>query len=494
MRAKRFLRQHEPLSPLIALIVIVVLIVAIGAFVWLTYNRLVALRLACENSWSQIDVALKLRHDLIPTLVAAVSGYAGHEAQTLAQVTELRSDAVASDGSGPAQRGTAEARLGGGVNRMLLLAEDYPELRATENFQKLQTELSDVEEKISITRRVYNDTVETLQHEDPGLPVGPDRERLQLRAARVLRGRRRCRDCADGLARWCPRWNGRRARMSAGRLIWGVLWRFLVAGIVFTILAVLPSIFIPEDGGPQKAFEITDGNTRVELHRRRQPPHHREAPLRVLRRQLLGRLPGHPVRAGARISNVSVAEGGKAYRPGANTELGSFDRPDSFGTTETPDYPGVRVVWHYDKTKDPKTFTLSYDVDGAVTAYDDVIDVGWDVWGAQWTFWLNNLSAQIVTPDGSDPTDAWVSTFDAPDPGAIATGQPAGTRELGAEPDIGGGRGELLGRAGCRGPRRPLQGARAPGRGQLRQRRPCRARATAPTSSPPTRTRSRRPS
>ena len=100
---------------MIALIIIVVLILAVGAFVWLTYNRLVALRLACENSWSQIDVALKLRHDLIPTLVAAVSGYAGHEAQTLTQVTELRGGAVDADDAGPAERGTAEARLGGSV-------------------------------------------------------------------------------------------------------------------------------------------------------------------------------------------------------------------------------------------------------------------------------------------------------------------------------------------------------------------------------------------
>ena len=99
-----------PEPRLIVLIVIVVLLLAAGAFAWLTYNRLVALRLACENSWSQIDVALKLRHDLIPTLVAAVAGYAGHEAQTLTQVTDLRSDAVASDTSGPAQRGTTEAR------------------------------------------------------------------------------------------------------------------------------------------------------------------------------------------------------------------------------------------------------------------------------------------------------------------------------------------------------------------------------------------------
>jgi LemA protein len=146
----------------IVLIVIAVVLVAIVAFVWLTYNRLVALRLACENSWSQIDVALRLRHDLIPGLVAAVSGYAGHERATFENVSELRSEAMSADDAGPADRGTAEARLGGSLGRMLLLAEDYPELRATENFSKLQTDLSEVEEKISITRRVYNDTVETL--------------------------------------------------------------------------------------------------------------------------------------------------------------------------------------------------------------------------------------------------------------------------------------------------------------------------------------------
>ncbi len=146
---------------MIILVVIVVLIVAVGAFVWLTYNRLVGLRLACENSWSQIDVALKLRHDLIPNLVGAVSGYAEHERDTLEQVTELRTSAIGADEAGPAERGTAEARFGGGIGRMLAVAESYPQLRATENFQKLQTELSSVEEKISITRRVYNDTVQT---------------------------------------------------------------------------------------------------------------------------------------------------------------------------------------------------------------------------------------------------------------------------------------------------------------------------------------------
>ena len=146
---------------MVVLIVIAAVLVAIAAFAWLTYNRLVELRMACESSWSQIDVALRLRHDLIPTLVGAVSGYASHERATFEKVTELRSEAIAADDAGPAERGTAEARLGGGLSRMLMLAEDYPELRATENFAQLQTELTDVEEKISITRRVYNDTVET---------------------------------------------------------------------------------------------------------------------------------------------------------------------------------------------------------------------------------------------------------------------------------------------------------------------------------------------
>jgi LemA protein len=146
---------------LTVLIIIAVVFVALAAFVWWTFNRLVTLRLACENSWSQIDVALKLRHDLIPNLVTAVAGYAGHEQQTLSQVTELRSGAIAADDANPAERGTAEARLGSGLGRMLVLAEQYPDLRATENFAQLQTDLTSVEEKISITRRVYNDTVET---------------------------------------------------------------------------------------------------------------------------------------------------------------------------------------------------------------------------------------------------------------------------------------------------------------------------------------------
>jgi LemA protein len=143
------------------LIVAIAVAVLVAVWVALTYNRLVALRLACQSSWAQIDVALRLRHDLVPRLAETVAGYAGHERTTLEEVTRARTSAVAANELAPGQRGAAEATLGAGIGRAVLLAEDYPELLATENFSRLQRDLAEVEEKIAITRRVYNDTVET---------------------------------------------------------------------------------------------------------------------------------------------------------------------------------------------------------------------------------------------------------------------------------------------------------------------------------------------
>ena len=143
--------------------VIIALAVVAVVVLWsvVTYNRLVQLRLACESSWSQIDVALRLRHDLVPRLAEAVAGYAGHERQTFENVAAARSRAVQASGEPPAARGPAEAAFGAAIGPAMLVAENYPELLATENFAQLQAELSWVEVKISITRRVYNDTVET---------------------------------------------------------------------------------------------------------------------------------------------------------------------------------------------------------------------------------------------------------------------------------------------------------------------------------------------
>lgn len=146
---------------MIVLIALIAIVVLAGVFVLLTYNRLVRLRLAAENSFSQIDVALRLRHDLVPRLVEAVRGYAGHERTTLENTTQARASAMSAGASGPAQRAAAEGILTAGLSNLLVNVEAYPELRATENFMALQKELSSVEERISITRRVYNDTVET---------------------------------------------------------------------------------------------------------------------------------------------------------------------------------------------------------------------------------------------------------------------------------------------------------------------------------------------
>jgi LemA protein len=147
---------------MVVVIVIGAVVLAVALFVLITYNRLVRMRLACDNSWAQIEVALKLRHDLVPNLVAAVSGYAGHERATFERTAEARGAAVAAVGSGPAAQGPVEGMLAAGITNLIGVAEAYPELEASENFASLQRDLSSVEERISITRRVYNDTVETL--------------------------------------------------------------------------------------------------------------------------------------------------------------------------------------------------------------------------------------------------------------------------------------------------------------------------------------------
>jgi LemA protein len=147
------------LLAVIGLIVAIAVVLGLAAFAWLTYNRMVAKRQAAENSWSQIDVALRRRHDLIPTLVESVKGYATHERTTFERVTEARSTAIAADG--PARKAAAEGELARGAEQLLVVAEAYPELEASTNFSQLQAQLRETEDQIAITRRVYNDTVET---------------------------------------------------------------------------------------------------------------------------------------------------------------------------------------------------------------------------------------------------------------------------------------------------------------------------------------------
>ena len=125
----------------------------------LLYNRLVTLRNRVENAWAQVDVQLRRRYDLIPNLVETVKGYAAHERETFEAVTNARARAQAAQG--PAEQSAAEGILGQALGRLLAVAEDYPELQADENFRQLQDELAQTENRIAVSRQVYNDTVLT---------------------------------------------------------------------------------------------------------------------------------------------------------------------------------------------------------------------------------------------------------------------------------------------------------------------------------------------
>ena len=144
-----------------AIVGIVVGVIVLLLVVWLfaTYNGLVRLRNQAKNAWSQIDVQLKRRHDLIPNLVETVKGYAAHERQTLEAVTQARNIAVGAVGKGVGEQAKAEGGLSGALARLLAVAEQYPNLKANENFLALQEELSSTENKISFSRQFYNDSV-----------------------------------------------------------------------------------------------------------------------------------------------------------------------------------------------------------------------------------------------------------------------------------------------------------------------------------------------
>jgi LemA protein len=139
----------------VIVLVVLVLIVALVAVVF--YNRLVRLRNRAENAWAQVDVQLRRRYDLIPNLVEAVKGYAAHERGTFDEVTQART--AAQQAKGVAEQAEAENVLTAAIGRLFAVAEAYPQLRATENFQQLQTQLAEVEQKIAVARQVYNDTV-----------------------------------------------------------------------------------------------------------------------------------------------------------------------------------------------------------------------------------------------------------------------------------------------------------------------------------------------
>jgi LemA protein len=141
-------------STLIVLAVIVVLIL----WAITVYNGLISMRQRVNQAFADVDVQLRLRHDLVPNLVETVKGYAAHERGTLDEVVKARNAAVSAQG--PAQQAAAENMLSGALRQLFALSESYPDLKASANFQQLQAELTDLENKIAASRRFFNNAVQ----------------------------------------------------------------------------------------------------------------------------------------------------------------------------------------------------------------------------------------------------------------------------------------------------------------------------------------------
>lgn len=137
--------------------ILVLAVVVIGGWLVLTYNGLITLKNRTDEAWSDIDVQLKRRYDLIPNLVNTVKGYATHESGLFEKVTQARSAAM--QASGPHDKAGAENMLSGALKSLFAVAEAYPDLKANANFAKLQDELSDTENKVQASRRFYNGNV-----------------------------------------------------------------------------------------------------------------------------------------------------------------------------------------------------------------------------------------------------------------------------------------------------------------------------------------------
>ena len=156
----------------------IVLGIVVVVALWLVgvYNGLVALRQRCKQSFADIDVQLKQRHDLVPNLVETVKGYATHERETLDAVVKARNSAVAAQG--PAQQAQAEGVLSAALGKLFALAEAYPDLKANQNFLELQKQLEEIENKLAAARRVFNNAAAEYNSKREAVPAVFFAERL----------------------------------------------------------------------------------------------------------------------------------------------------------------------------------------------------------------------------------------------------------------------------------------------------------------------------
>jgi LemA protein len=150
-------------------LILVGLVLLIGVIYILMRNSIIASRNRADEAWSGIDVQLKRRHDLVPNLVESVKGYATHEQKTFENVTKARSQAMGAEGVQDTAK--AESALGAALGQLRVVAEQYPDLRATENFQKLQNSLNELEDEIQASRRIYNSNVQSYNTKIQQFPM-----------------------------------------------------------------------------------------------------------------------------------------------------------------------------------------------------------------------------------------------------------------------------------------------------------------------------------
>ena len=151
------------------LLAVVAVVVLLGVFVIAMYNSLVQLRVRSESAWSDIDVQLKRRHDLVPNLVETVKGYATHEKDTFENIAKYRS--MAMQATGPVDKAAAENQLSGALKSLFAVAENYPQLQASQEFTQLQNSLNEIEDAIQNARRYYNAVVRDLNTKIQSFPT-----------------------------------------------------------------------------------------------------------------------------------------------------------------------------------------------------------------------------------------------------------------------------------------------------------------------------------
>ena len=166
-------------------LIVVGLVLVLGLIYILIRNSMIGSRNRVDESWSGIDVQLKRRHDLVPNLVETVKGYATHERETFEKVTQARAQAM--QASGPAEASAAEGLLNAALTDLRAVAEQYPDLRATENFQQLSRNLSELEDEIQASRRIYNSNVQAYNTKIQIFPNSIVASQRRLHGARVLR-------------------------------------------------------------------------------------------------------------------------------------------------------------------------------------------------------------------------------------------------------------------------------------------------------------------